>query len=290
VPERWAAPATASLGPGGPLVPAEPPDSIADELAAPELSAEVAESSAAAPPAVPRSAAALPRRRWRRARTGAVLAVAVPAALAGGLVLVTGGSPEDRPPGVNPPVEKLLRLAERGAGFSPLRGERPPAAEVVAVRADPAAALGAATPRPDTPARISIPAARVSAVVEGVAATKTGMAVPSVDRAGWFSAGPRPGEAGLSVVIGHRDSPIGAGVFADVPDLQPGEGVEVTDADGEVHRYAVVGSTQVEKSRFPVEAVFAPSERPVLVLITCSGPWDPHRGYRDNVLVYARAT
>ena len=64
----------------------------------------------------------------------------------------------------------------------------------------------------------------------------------------------------------------------------------MTDADGAVHRYAVVGSTQVEKSRFPVEAVFAPSERPVLVLITCSGPWDPHRGYRDNVLVYARAT
>ena len=78
-------------------------------------------------------------------------------------------------------------------------------------------------------------------------------------------------------------------VFADVPELEPGEDVEVTDADGTAHRYSVVGGTQVEKSRFPMEAVFAKSERPVLVLITCGGPWDPHRGYRDNFLVYARA-
>jgi len=31
------------------------------------------------------------------------------------------------------------------------------------------------------------------------------------------------------------------------------------------------------------------ADRPVLILVTCGGPYTPGVGYRDNVLIYARA-
>ena len=61
------------------------------------------------------------------------------------------------------------------------------------------------------------------------------------------------------------------------------------DARGVKHEYAVVGKAQVEKSKFPAQAVYGASSRPVLVLVTCGGPYTPGVGYRDNVIVYARS-
>ena len=107
-------------------------------------------------------------------------------------------------------------------------------------------------------------------------------------RAGWFRGGPRPGEAGRSVIIGHLDTKSGPGLFARVPDLLPGTVVSVTDRRGDVWEYNVVGAAQVPKDRFPAEDVYGGSARPVLVLITCGGPFTEGEGYRDNVLVYAR--
>ena len=48
------------------------------------------------------------------------------------------------------------------------------------------------------------------------------------------------------------------------------------------------GVTRVQKSRFPTHAVYGPSRHPVLVLVTCGGPYMAGH-YRDNVLVYARS-
>jgi sortase (surface protein transpeptidase) len=90
--------------------------------------------------------------------------------------------------------------------------------------------------------------------------------------------------------VGHLDSLKGADVFAHVPDLAAGDAIAVRDATGEYHHYAVVGVTRVEKAQFPTADVYGPAPRPVLVLITCGGPYDKALGhYRDNVLVYARA-
>jgi sortase (surface protein transpeptidase) len=112
--------------------------------------------------------------------------------------------------------------------------------------------------------------------------------VPELGRAGWVNVGPRPGEPGRAVIIGHLDTHSGPGLFARVPKLRRGREIAVVDARGGVHRYEVVGSAQVKKRSFPAKAVYGPSRRPVLVLITCGGPYRPGRGYRDNVLVYAR--
>jgi hypothetical protein len=56
------------------------------------------------------------------------------------------------------------------------------------------------------PVSIAIPAAGVEArvVPVGLQPDRT-MEVPEVDRAGWYELGPRPGEAGPAVIVGHVD-------------------------------------------------------------------------------------
>jgi len=128
----------------------------------------------------------------------------------------------------------------------------------------------------------------VAARVESVAARRGVLRVPAVGVAGWYRGGPRPGEAGRAVVIGHLDTKTGPGLFARVARLAPGATVSITDARGDVWSYDVVGAAQVRKDDFPAEQVYGGSANPVLVLITCGGPFSKEEGYRDNVLVYAR--
>lgn len=143
--------------------------------------------------------------------------------------------------------------------------------------------------RPAPPGRIRIPAARVNAAIEPVGTRRGGIEVPSPGWAAWYSGGPRPGEAGRAVVLGHFDMEEGPGVFARVPSLDEGDAIEVVDGRGDVHGYRVVGVTRVRKRRFPTHAVYGHASNPVLVLVTCGGPYTEGRGYRDNVLVYARS-
>jgi hypothetical protein len=142
--------------------------------------------------------------------------------------------------------------------------------------------------RPGIPTSFAIPSQGVDASIEPVGASETGIDVPRIGRAGWFDAGPRPGEPGRAVLIGHLDGKTQPGIFQHVPDLRNGAEIVVRDRDGGVHRYAVVGKVQVEKTAFPAAAVYGPSERPVLVLITCGGIYVPGEGYSSNVIVYAR--
>ena len=143
--------------------------------------------------------------------------------------------------------------------------------------------------RPAPPQRIAIPAAGVDAVVDPVGTRGGAIEVPDIGRAGWYDAGPRPGERGRAVVVGHLDSRSGPGLFARVPELPPGTLITVTDRRGGVHRFTVVGAAQVPKDRFPARYLFGGSDVPVLTLITCGGPYRPAGGYRDNVLLFARA-
>jgi hypothetical protein len=182
-------------------------------------------------------------------------------------------------------VQAPARLA-RMAASAPLRPivVRGSHAQLGSGAAGPATTVD----RPAEPAHLSIPALDVSADVERVGSTPTGLEVPQVGRAGWFDEGARPGEPGRSVIIGHLDSQTGPGLFALLPGVKPGTDVSVTDRAGDVHRFRVIGKAQVPKATFPSAAVYGPSSRPVLVLITCGGPYTAGVGYRDNVLVYAR--
>jgi hypothetical protein len=223
-------------------------------------------------------------------RAGLAAAIVVPALAAGGAVLVlaadedTAGSDgsaaslareAERPRTIGPSATRTLRPILAGRGRS-------------GVQSIPLEGIEGGV-RPAPPQRISIPAAGVETVVDPVGTRRGEIEVPALGRAGWFEGGPRPGEPGRAVVIGHLDTRRGPGLFARVPSVRVGAAVVITDRRGEAHPFEVVGRTQVRKDRFPTSEVYGSASRPVLVLVTCGGPYREGSGYRDNVLLYARA-
>jgi len=114
--------------------------------------------------------------------------------------------------------------------------------------------------------------------------------VPSTaDQAGWYVEGPRPGEVGPAVILGHVDSTSGPGVFATLDRLRPGDEVVVDTTAGPTS-FSVDRTEQVPKDRFPSEAVYGAVPGPELRLVTCGGAFDRSAGhYLDNVVVYLSA-
>ena len=217
-----------------------------------------------------------------------VVAVLIPAAIAAALVRVFF-PPSERAAPVHiaaAPPAAASRLAHAAAAPAPLRpivleGGR------MTLGSDPTGPATTRT-RPAPPSSIAIPALGVHAPVQPVGPAANGIGVPPLHRAGWYSGGPRPGEPGRAVLIGHLDSPTGPDVFGRVPALKENAEITVTDARGHVHAFRVVGKLEIRKARFPANDVYGPAPRPVLVLITCGGPYIRGFGYRDNVIVYAR--
>lgn len=106
--------------------------------------------------------------------------------------------------------------------------------------------------------------------------------------ASWFTGSPTPGEAGPSVLLGHVDDSAGdPGVFADLPQLDPGDSIEVAREDGSEVVFEVTKAEQYGKDDFPTLQVYGNTEGPELRLITCDG-YNPDTGeYEDNYVVYA---
>jgi len=110
-------------------------------------------------------------------------------------------------------------------------------------------------------------------------------------QAGWYAAGPTPGEAGPAVIAGHVDSRAGPAVFFRLREVTAGDLVEVRRSDGVTARFAVTGVERYPKPAFPTQRVHGPTPDRALRLITCGGSFDhAKRSYRDNVVVYAVRT
>lgn len=231
--------------------------------------------------------------RSRRFRAGLIAAIALPAAIAGGAVLALAGDDDEPTTDGSRPAAELARKAETSRTLGPRATNtlRPILARRghSGVQSIPLEGIEGGV-RPAPPQRISIPEAGVETVVDPVGTRDGRIEVPPLGRAGWFDGGPRPGEPGRAVIIGHLDTKRGPGLFARVPRVPVGAGVRITDRRGEVHAYEVVGRAQVRKDRFPTSEVYGGASSPVLVIVTCGGPYTEGRGYRDNVLLYARAS
>lgn len=140
------------------------------------------------------------------------------------------------------------------------------------------------------PERIVIPTIDVDADVIDLGLQPDGtMEVPTdFAQTGWFARGPKPGRVGPAVIAGHVDDRSGPAVFHDLPDLAPGDLIEVHDADGEVVTFAVRETQQHPKDAFPTDEVYGGTPGSELRLITCSGEFDRgERSYRDNTIVFA---
>ncbi|WP_405618358.1 class F sortase [Streptomyces sp. NBC_01508] len=146
----------------------------------------------------------------------------------------------------------------------------------------------AATAAP--PTRIRIPAIGLDQGLLGLRVQQDGrLGVPKDPaRVGWWSDGPRPGDPGAVVVVGHVDSATGPGAFHGLSSLRPGDKVTLRREDGGEVTFTIQALRQYEKNAIPDSQVYATTGPPALRLITCGGTYDRGRGeYRDNLVVYA---
>jgi Sortase domain len=189
------------------------------------------------------------------------------------------------------------------AGAQPPARESPAAARDVVtpdvVTPDAAARVAQAFRSPRTysavaaPVRLRVPALHLDSPLQQLHLRADGtVAVPDrPDVAGWYADGPRPGQQGPAVILGHVDSRDGPGVFLDLGRLSRGATVHVDRADGSTVTFRVTDVSQVPKTDFPTDQVYAPTLQPTLRLITCGGSFDQaRRSYRDNVIVFAAPT
>ncbi|MBT2529358.1 class F sortase [Streptomyces sp. ISL-99] len=105
---------------------------------------------------------------------------------------------------------------------------------------------------------------------------------------GWWSDGPRPGDPGAAVVVGHVDSTTGPGAFHGLSSLRPGDQISVRRDDRSTVAFTVQALRQYDKDSLPDSQVYATTGPPALRLITCGGSYDRKRGeYSHNLVVYA---
>jgi hypothetical protein len=140
------------------------------------------------------------------------------------------------------------------------------------------------------PLRLRVPAAHVNTALQRLGRNADGtIAVPDDPNvAGWYAEGPRPGQPGPAVILGHVDSAMGPAVFINLARLSPGDTIAVDSADGSTRAFRVTGVTRVPKNQFPTDLVYLPTLQPALRLVTCGGSFDrAAHSYRDNVIVFA---
>jgi sortase (surface protein transpeptidase) len=144
--------------------------------------------------------------------------------------------------------------------------------------------------QPAPPARLQIPVIGVSTPLVRLGRLPDGsIEVPHAwNTAGWYDQGPRPGQPGPAVILGHVDSKSGPAVFYRLRDLRPGDIVRVGLTDGRTLVFRVQRTERYPKDKFPTEAVYFPTLDRELRLITCGGDFDYAKGsYVDNIVVYA---
>jgi Sortase domain len=227
------------------------------------------------------------RRAWGVLASGTLVIVALPAWWLSARPGSTAGSLEGvvpRRPATESVGDPLPSSADEVRSGRPVRTPR--------IEVHSAALADLTAPRTGPPpVRIVIPAMGLEARVVrvGVDGRTGGVEVPpDVRTVGWYRFSPIPGEPGSSVLLGHVDSSTqGPGAFFHLISLEPGSEVRVGLADGAKRTFRVVARRTYLKSRLPA-AMFARTGRPVLVLVTCGGPFNAAIGhYRDNVVIFA---
>ncbi|MBY0538335.1 class F sortase [Patescibacteria group bacterium] len=110
----------------------------------------------------------------------------------------------------------------------------------------------------------------------------------SYTEVGWYSGGVSPGEVGPSVILGHVDSVDGPAIFYSLGQMEVGDEIEVTRADGTIAKFAVTRMERHPQSDFPTMDVYGPTDTAALRLVTCSGSFDKGaQRYSHNLIVFA---
>lgn len=208
--------------------------------------------------------------------------MALAAAVGACAFAVTGAGGHGRRPDPPAPASAVARAAAPGPSSSPV-----PTGPIGIDLSDSPTRAPSTAP---IPTEIDIPTIGVHASVVPLGRNNDGsMQVPSrFDVAGWYQDGPRPGDPGPAVIVGHVDSYRAAAVFFRLSELVPGQPIDVS-GDGGFHKFTVESVATFPKNRFPSDLIFGPVPEPALRLITCGGSFDDAaHSYRANVVVFAR--
>lgn len=164
------------------------------------------------------------------------------------------------------------------------------------------------------PATVTVPAGAPSEALPLAASSPTGIEIPAIGvtrdsimrlgfnedlslqvppvaaTVGWFSRGAAPGTSGPAVFASHVNYAGRKGGFADISQLASGDEVLVHRADRTSVVFTVDRVERASKKAFPTAAVYGPTARPEIRLITCGGAFDAStRNYEDNVIVFGHA-
>ena len=131
-------------------------------------------------------------------------------------------------------------------------------------------------PAAQVPVHIAIPALGLEAPIVPIGLEDDGaMAAPAdPDTVGWYEFGPGIGGSGNAILAGHVDWGGRLRVFGFLRQLEPGDEVLVSDADGNQLAYRVVWSNLVDAEDAPLDEIFAQGPSEELTLITCGGTFD----------------
>ena len=191
-------------------------------------------------------------------------------------------------------------VADAAPGASPGTSSAPAPTSAAPSSAQPAVEPVAAD-GPIVPKRISVPAIDVDTVVESRGTVSyenpftgeqvTGYDVPeSLETTSWWHDGPEPGSGQMAVVLGHAQEARPA-VFNRLHELDPGDTVTLTDADGAVLTLQVLGEPMTGLDKATPALAEALNGHPAgadLALVTCGGEFDPDAGAsKDNTVVFA---
>jgi LPXTG-site transpeptidase (sortase) family protein len=132
--------------------------------------------------------------------------------------------------------------------------------------------------RAGLPVRLEIPKLSMNTVLENVGLTSRGIIdLPkSPIKAAWFNLGPRPGDNGSAIIIGHygvwkNGTPT---IFNNLHKLRQGDKLYIKDEKGVIITFVVSKLVIYDKSE-DVSSVFnAGDGKAHLNLVTCAGVWN----------------
>lgn len=204
------------------------------------------------------------------------------------LLLLVGCAGGVAAPAAPPPA---VATADSTASSAPAPSPTPrstPAATVPTVRAT----LGPPAKAAPAPSRFSAGPVGIDLPVRPYGVGEDGlMLLPeTVHEVAWYAFSARPGDGtGTTVLAAHVDTVAdGLGPFAELRELEEGDELSVTDAEGRVRRYSVTAVEKVAKAEVPLDRVFRRDGAAELKVITCGGSFDASDGYSANVIVSAR--
>lgn len=148
------------------------------------------------------------------------------------------------------------------------------------------------TPAFNQPSHISIPSIGLVAPIESVGVDENNqMGVPTnPDYVGWYAPGTKIGWQGKAVFTGHYDTARGApAIFYSLSQIPLGAEIILTDEQGRTMVFEVDRSESKPVGAWTIDEVFGPTDERRIVLITCSGWWNPQqRSYSHRHMVFAK--